>query len=213
MRRPAVAVDALSMRVSRLGLVLRSAARVALPGLIVALAVAAPATASAQDDSPAQASQAACPTAGSASEDARRVQKALLCLHNLERHEHGLSTLRWSPELAAAATRHARDMVARHYFEHVSPSGKNHMDRIATSGYKPAVGCWTAGENLFFSSGPSTPRQMLNAWMNSPAHRDNVLRRGWGGFGLGVVPASPHGDAHGVTVVALFGVRSKQPCG
>ena len=190
------------MRDSRLGSVLRSTARVALTGLIVALSAAAPAS----------ASQAACPGADRATGDTRHAQKAILCLHNLERRQHGLSQLRWNRGLARVAARHARDMVSRHYFEHVSPGGKDHMDRIAASGYKPAAGCWTAGENLFFSTGRSTPRQLMNAWMNSPGHRENILRGGWDGFGLGVVSTSPQGDAKGLTVVALFGTRSTQPC-
>jgi uncharacterized protein YkwD len=137
----------------------------------------------------------------------------MLCLHNLERRERGLSKLHWNAALASVAAKHARDMVSRQYFAHVSPGGRDHMDRIAASGYQPAVGCWTAGENLFYSSGPSTPRQLLDAWMNSPAHRQNILRRGWESFGLGVVATSPQGDSNGLTVVALFGVRSKQLCG
>jgi uncharacterized protein YkwD len=200
------------MRDSRLGVVLRSAARVALTGLIVALAAAPPAGARQHSGKPARASQAACPSADSATSDVRQIQKATLCLHNLERRERGLSKLRWNSELARVAARHAGDMVARHYFDHVSPGGKDHMDRIAASGYNPAVGCWTAGENLFFSTGPSTARQLLNTWMQSPAHRQNVLRHGWHDFGLGVVTTSPQSDANGLTVVALFGTRSTQPC-
>jgi uncharacterized protein YkwD len=136
----------------------------------------------------------------------------MLCLHNRERRERGLSKLRWNRQLAGVAAKHARDMVSRHYFAHVSPGGRDHMDRIAASGYKPAAGCWTAGENLFFSTGPSTPRQLLNAWMNSPAHRQNILRPGWHDFGLGVAATSPQGTSNGLTVVALFAVRSTQSC-
>jgi uncharacterized protein YkwD len=137
----------------------------------------------------------------------------MLCLHNVERRKHGLSQLRWNRELAGVATRHARDMVSRHYFAHASPGGSDHMDRIAASGYKPDAGCWTAGENLFYSSGRSTPKQMLDLWLHSPAHHQNILRRGWGGFGLGIVEAAPQRNPNGLTVVALFGSRSKQPCG
>jgi uncharacterized protein YkwD len=49
--------------------------------------------------------------------------------------------------------------------------------------------------------------------MHSPAHRQNIIHRGWQGFGLGVVRTSPQGDTDGLTVVALFGTRSKQLCG
>jgi uncharacterized protein YkwD len=121
--------------------------------------------------------------------------------------------MRWNNGLARVAARHARDMVSRRYFEHVSPGGRDHMDRVAASSYEPAAGCWTAGENLFFSIVPSTPRQIMHAWMNSASHREAILRRGWQGFGLGVVGTSPQGDARGLTVVGLFGTRSTGPCG
>jgi uncharacterized protein YkwD len=203
MRWVSIDVDTSSMRDSRLGSVLRSAARLALAGLVVALANGA---------TPALASSPACPAADTATAETWRLEKAVLCLHNLERRERGLSQLRWNRQLAHAAERHATDMVSRQYFAHASPGGRDHMDRIAATGYAPAVGCWTAGENLFFSTGSSTPRQLLRAWMNSPAHRANILRGGWQGFGLGVAATSPQGDAHGLTVVALFGTRSKQAC-
>jgi uncharacterized protein YkwD len=162
---------------------------------------------------PASASRAACPNADSAVGGVRQVQKAVLCLHNVERRAHGLSVMRWNNGLARVAARHARDMVSRRYFEHVSPGGRDHMDRVAASSYEPAAGCWTAGENLFFSIVPSTPRQIMHAWMNSASHREAILRRGWQGFGLGVVGTSPQGDARGLTVVGLFGTRSTGPCG
>ena len=111
------------------------------------------------------------------------------------------------------ATKFAKNMVARRYFDHYSPGHRDHMDRIAASAYRPAAGCWTAGENLFASRTAITPRQLLSAWMGSTAHRQNILRRGWQDFGLGVVATSPQGDAGGLTVVALFGTRSSSPCG
>jgi uncharacterized protein YkwD len=195
-------VDALGMRDPSLGRILRPVARIALAALVITFAVACPA-----------AAQTACPGADSSTANVRQMQKAMLCLHNVERRKHGLSKLHWNPVLASVAAKHARDMVSRHYFAHVSPGGRDHMDRVAASNYKPAVGCWTAGENLFYSNGPSTPRQLLDAWMHSPAHRQNILHGGWQGFGLGVVATSPQGDANGLTVVALFGTRSKQLCG
>jgi len=42
-------------------------------------------------------------------------------------------------------------------------------------------------------------------------HRQDILRSGWRDFGLGVAYGSPYGGS-GMTVVALFGVRSKA-CG
>jgi uncharacterized protein YkwD len=151
-----------------------------------------------------------CAAADAPSRNTRRVNKAVLCLHDVKRREHGLRNMRWNRDLSGVARRHARDMVSRHYFEHLSPGHRDHMDRIAASGYRPTVGCWTAGENLFSSTASATPRELLTAWMNSAAHRRNIMRKGWRDFGFGVVTTSPDGDPHGLTAVALFGTRSCQ---
>ncbi len=137
-----------------------------------------------------------------------RFRTAVACLHDSERGRHGMRRdLRWNRDLSRAAVKHARDMVRRHYFEHVSPNGRDHMDRIAAGGYRPSAGTWSAGENLFFSHGRTTPRQLFSAWMHSSAHRANILRSGWRDFGLGVVQTSPFGEPDGLTVVVLFGKR------
>jgi uncharacterized protein YkwD len=155
--------------------------------------------------SPAVAGTHSCAGANTPTSNVRVLQKTVLCLHNAERQ--GMSKLAWNSDLSKAASQHARDMASRHYFAHLSPQGRDHMDRIATTGYKPAAGCWTAGENLYFSSGATTPRQMMSAWMHSPLHRQNILRKGWHDFALGVATKSPSGDRDGLTVVALFGTR------
>jgi uncharacterized protein YkwD len=204
MPAPTRHVDVLSMEDRPSSAVLRTAARTALAGLIVALAVAPAAMAS---------PRAACPTADTPSSSVKQVQKAMLCLHNAERRAHGLSQMRWNGALAGAANGHARDMVARHYFAHVSAAGRDHLDRIAASGYRPGAACWTAGENLLFTTGPSTPRQLFAAWMSSAAHRHNIQHPGWQDFAVGVVATAPQGNPGGLTLVALFGTHWKHQCG
>jgi uncharacterized protein YkwD len=172
--------------------------------LAVAAVLAAPGSAA--------ASQPGCPGAGVPTTDAHRFQKAMLCLHNAERRDHGVSRVHWNRTLAGVATRYSRTMVSNHFFDHYSPNHRDHMDRIAASGYRPDSGCWTAGENLFFSAGVSGPRQLLKAWMHSAVHRATILHGGWHDFGLGVAYGSPYGGS-GMTVVALFGVRANRNCG
>jgi uncharacterized protein YkwD len=157
---------------------------------------------------PAAVETTRCAGADDPSTSIRRSRKAVLCLHNVERHEQGVRKVHWNHDLSGVARAQARDMVSRHYFDHVSPSHKDHMDRIAASGYKPDEGCWSAGENLLFAPASTTPRQLLRTWMHSAAHRRNIERRGWRDFGYGVVAKSPDGDPHGLTAVALFGTRT-----
>ena len=174
------------------------------------MAIAAPA--SADGSKPARAAQAGCAGADTSTSNVRSIQMTLLCLHNLERRAHGLSRLRWNRDLTGVASKYARAMVSRRHFAHSSAGHRDHMDRIAASNYKPAAGCWTAGENLFSSKSTATPRQLLSAWLGSRAHRRNILHSGWHDFGLGVVTTSPGGRSHGLTVVALFGIRTHHPC-
>ena len=184
---------------------LRRTPQVALALLTVALPLASPAAAEAGGSK-------TCTAADIQTSNVRQLQKSTLCLHNLERGRRGLSKLRWNPDLASVAAKYARGMVSGRFFAHYSPGHRDHMDRIAASAYKPAAGCWTAGENLYSSAGPSTPRQLLSSWMGSRPHRQNILRKGWRDFGLGVVATSPEGNVDGLTVVALFGTRSPRPC-
>lgn len=195
------------MRDRRIRTALRSAAAAAIGSLALALAVASPAVAGTHSSRSATGSEAGCAAADTPTSNVRVLQKTMLCLHNLERGDHGLSKLAWNRDLSTAASKHARDMASRHYFAHLSPERHDHMDRIAATNYKPAAGCWTAAENLFFSSGASTPRQLLRAWMHSTLHRQNIMHKGWHDFALGVVGKSPSGDPDGLTIVALFGTR------
>jgi len=181
--------------------------------LIVALAVASPTADPARSGkAPPRLTQTDCAGAETPTTSIRRIDKITLCLHNLERAERGLRKVFWNPDLSSVAAEHARDMVSHHYFAHYSSGHRDHMDRIAASAYRPTTGCWTAGENLFSSPGASTPKQLMSAWMNSPAHRAIILRNNWHDFGLGVVTTSPTGDTDGLTIVALFGIRAHHSC-
>jgi uncharacterized protein YkwD len=152
-----------------------------------------------------------CPGAGTATASAVRLQEESLCLHNARRRSEGLSRMRWNGTLARVAAKYSRTMVRRHFFGHRSPGRRDHMDRIAAPGYGPGAGCFTAGENLFFSARVSSARQLVKAWMRSAVHRATILHGGWRDFGLGVAYSSPYGG-RGMTVVVLFGVRSKRGC-
>jgi uncharacterized protein YkwD len=206
----AVAGAALSsMGTTRFRTGLRTA-QVALALLTVAVLVASP------DAARAHGKQAGgsktCAATDTQTTNVRQVQKAILCLHNLERGARGLSKLRWNRDLTGVASKYARTMVSGRFFGHYSAGHRDHMDRIAASAYKPSSGCWTAGENLYSSAGPATPRRILSAWMASPAHRQNILHKGWHDFGLGVVSKSPEGNSKGLTIVALFGLRTHRNC-
>lgn len=137
-----------------------------------------------------------------------RVRSVILCLHNAERRSRGLRALRLNRRLSRAASGHSRAMVSRKFFAHEAPGGGNLVSRARRAGYIPRSGRWTVGENLAFGSGPlGTPGKIMDAWMNSPGHRANVLTGAFKEIGIGIVIGSPVGGG-GVTYTAVFGAKS-----
>jgi uncharacterized protein YkwD len=135
------------------------------------------------------------------------VRTALRCLVNATRQQHGLSTLRSSSRLNAAADRHSADMVARGYFAHVTPEGASVTDRIRATGYLGGSGDWALGEDIGWGTGSaSTPDSIFRAFMNSPPHRRVILSRDFHEIGVGVSAGVPvAGQGAGATFVLDFG--------
>jgi uncharacterized protein YkwD len=137
------------------------------------------------------------------------IRDALDCLHDQVRSQHRLGLLRANAALAAAAASHTDDMIARGYFEHETPEGGTFDQRILSAGYaRPGQG-WSLGENLIWASGElATPAALMNSWMNSEGHRENILNGTFRELGLAVRLGTPTGET-GVTVSAEFGARRR----
>ena len=157
----------------------------------------------------ARAAQRGCEDADVTPTDAneRTVRAAILCLHNQIRADRRLPLLRENGRLRRAATAHSSDMVSRGFFEHTTPGGVTMVDRIMASRYaSPRVG-WAFGENIAWGTGGlATPRAIMKAWMDSPGHRANVVKRSYREIGIGVVTGVPSGRGAGATYTADFGV-------
>jgi uncharacterized protein YkwD len=126
------------------------------------------------------------------SENLEHIERATLCLVNAERRARGLRQLRPNRRLARAALGHVREMVARQFFAHDSPSGRSVGDRIRGTGYLAGSIAWTVGENLAWGSGSlARPRAIVDAWMASPGHRANILNRSFSEIGVGIVVGAP----------------------
>ena len=91
----------------------------------------------------------------------------LLKIHNQERLQRGLRPFSWNDKLARAAQGHADWMAAHRRITHANNG--SFTDRLRAEGYRIAG----AGENI--AAGQHTPAEAVNAWMNSPGHRQNVL--------------------------------------
>jgi uncharacterized protein YkwD len=138
---------------------------------------------------------------------ARVLGEATLCLLNHERRKRGLRALRPDGRLAAAARRHAADMVARRYFAHVSPAGTTLSQRVARTGYMAGARYWALGEVLAWtSSRQSSPRIAVRALMASPAHKRVILDPTYREAGVAVDKHAPvRGVRSGATFVANLG--------
>ena len=139
------------------------------------------------------------------------VRAAVLCLHNAERARHGLPRLSENPRLRRAASRHTAHMVAARFFDHTTPGGTTMLDRIRRSGYTSGTHGWSLGENIAWGTGRlATAAQIHRSWMNSPGHRENILRRSFREIGIGIgtgVPVRLSASQSGATYTTDFGVR------
>jgi uncharacterized protein YkwD len=133
---------------------------------------------------------AGCPGSGAVpvASDIEANRDSILCLLNAERAKHGLVPLRQHPLLELASQRHSDDMVRRKFYEHETPDGLDPQMRMSAVGYAPA---WT-GENLYTGTGTeATPVRAVRHWMESPGHRENILRAEFTEIGVGIANESP----------------------
>ena len=122
----------------------------------------------------------------------------LTVLTNDERAQNGAPPLVENKLLDQAAQAKADDMVKNGYFAHTSPEGKNPWYWFDQVGYKYTY----AGENLavnFFESS-----DVAQAWMNSPTHRANIVKKDYTEIGIGVANGFYEGRST-VFVAQLFG--------
>ncbi|MDP2909992.1 MAG: CAP domain-containing protein [bacterium] len=110
---------------------------------------------------------------------------------NLERANYGLLPLSESIKLNQSAMAKAQDMLAKQYFEHESPAGERVSDLVKETGYKYII----LGENLAMG-GFENDQDLVQAWMNSPGHRENILNPNYEEIGV----AAAKGQFEGRTI-------------
>lgn len=106
-------------------------------------------------------------------EDTSRFPAEVLRLVNVERSKVGLQPLRFSDDLAASALIRAREIPIK--FSHTRPNGTKCFTAMAQVGH-------ILGENL--AGGQRTPKQVVEAWMDSPTHRANILNKDFRELGV-----------------------------
>lgn len=107
-------------------------------------------------------------------------EQELFSLANRERVDQAVTPLVWSEGLAEVARAHAEEMYRQGYVSHVSPTTGTVSDRVEAAGIPVLV----VGENLGLASSAAAVHLGL---MESPAHRENLLRSEFDRVGIGAV--------------------------
>ncbi|MEV6678035.1 CAP domain-containing protein [Streptomyces erythrochromogenes] len=104
----------------------------------------------------------------------------VLELVNQERAAAGCEAVTLNAKLTKAAQAHSADMAANSNMSHTGSDGSDPGARITRAGY-----AWsTYGENVAY--GYSTPEKVMQGWMDSPGHRENILNCAFKEIGIGL---------------------------
>jgi uncharacterized protein YkwD len=117
----------------------------------------------------------------------RRLESQVVALVNRERAQVGCGPVRSEPRLALAARRHSQDMADNNYFEHTSQDGRDFTARIKAAGYRG----FAAAENI--AAGNGTAAGVMDQWMTSEGHRNNILNCDLTELGVGVGKGGNYG--------------------
>ena len=127
--------------------------------------------------------------------------REIITTTNQVRILNGLPELKPNFQLDTAAAEKLNDMLSGGYFAHISPSGVTPWFWIKKSQYTYSV----AGENL--AVGFFTAQDTVQAWMNSPSHKANLLNSQYQDIGIAVGKGTVKGIS-GIIVVQMFGKQS-----
>ena len=99
--------------------------------------------------------------------DESKFAEEVIRLVNEERKKAGLNPLETNNELTAAAEVRAEEI--NEVFGHTRPNGKACKTALEEAGYEGVY----AGENI--AGGQKTPKKVVEAWLNSEGHRNNIF--------------------------------------
>jgi uncharacterized protein YkwD len=118
------------------------------------------------------------------------VEREILEITNQERAAAHLKPVAAEDTLRLTARAQSADMIARHFAQHINPSGESPADRIMKF-HRRLIG--EAGENIWEASGqtyaanPKLAAVIMDTWMHSPHHRANILNPNYTHLGVGVI--------------------------
>ena len=83
------------------------------------------------------------------------------------------------PQLRQSARLHAQDMGQNNFFDQTNLQGQDPFARMRAAGFQGR----TMGENI--AAGQSSPTSVVNGWMNSPGHCQNIMQGAYRYIGVG----------------------------
>lgn len=145
------------------------------------------------------------PAIALAADDSREITAAnVIAQMNAHRAERGLPPLVEEPRLTKSAQDRMKDMEELGYWAHVAPDGRSPFHWLRVNGYPHAY----AAENL--ASGFETVQILLEGWMESPGHRDNIVSPLYNECGVAIIDGGTVSRTDGKSVVVLFGRRQNE---
>lgn len=111
---------------------------------------------------------------------------------NEERAKQGLQPLKKNNDLCKVAGIRATETTS--LFSHTRPNGESCFTILKEYN----ISYMTVGENI--AADQQTPAEVMNAWMNSQGHRENIMNSSFGQIGVGVVK----GGSYGIYWVQMF---------
>ena len=109
-----------------------------------------------------------------------RLEEEIITLINNYRISKNVTPLQYDPKLTQLAIIKVEDMIRNDYFEHYSPIYQMPWELAGLFNYE----FHTFGENLarnFVSA-----RDVVDAWIASPSHHENMLKDHYGYIGIGI---------------------------
>lgn len=127
-------------------------------------------------------------------------KEEIITLTNGQRQRNGAGAVTENTLLNQAALLKAQDMFSANYWAHTNPSDpqKDPWYWFDQAGYE----YYMAGENLAMNF--DTSAGVINGWLNSQSHRDNMLNPNYTEIGIAVVNGVLQGEET-TLVVQLFG--------
>jgi uncharacterized protein YkwD len=140
---------------------------------------------------------------------------SVICLINEQRALNHMKALRQNGLLQDSAWIYVTSQLSGEFFgHHGSVDGREGastpIKRLRFLGYIPPGKRWIVGEDLRQATlGTDTPALVVQAWMDSPPHRAEILKAKYEDIGVDAEPgiANSFPVITGVTVAAEFGFR------